>query len=127
MRKLKESLVRFFQGRYGMDELGKTLTIGSLAVYVLGVILQSSLLVTLAMMGVIYAWYRMLSRKHWDRSAENRKYNRYVKLWKLRYQERKTSRIYMCKSCGRMIRVPKGKGKIEVTCTVCGNKSIHRT
>lgn len=117
----------FFNGRYGMDELGKALLIAGAIVYFIGILLQSSILMTLALMAVFFELYRMMSRQHWDRSEENRKYNQYVKLWKLRYKERRVSRIYMCKSCGRMIRVPKNKGKVQVTCPVCGWKSIHRT
>lgn len=127
MNKWKQRINKFFQGRYGLDELGKAIIIADVIIYVLGLLLQSGLLMSLAMVGIIYAFYRVVSKQHWDRSEENRKYTHYTKLWKLRYQERKSSRIYICKSCGRYIRVPKGKGKIQVTCTACGSKSIHRT
>lgn len=127
MKKIKEKINRFFAGRYGMDELGKTLLIVSSILYLLGGILQNGILLWLAIFGICFTFYRMFSRQHWDRREENRKYNRFLKLWKLRFQERKTSRIYVCKGCGRFIRVPKGRGKIQVTCTVCGNKSMHRS
>ncbi len=127
MNKFREIMYRMFQGRYGIDDLGKTLMIVSMALYLVGNVISSSVILSLSMVGMVFFIYRVMSKKHWDRSEENRKYNRYIKLWKLRYKERKFSRIFMCKSCGRMIRVPKGKGKIQVTCTVCGNKSIHRT
>lgn len=66
-----------------------------------------------------------MSRQYWDRSEENRKYMRYVKLWQLKFENRKHSRIFMCKRCGKYIRVP--KGKIQVICTACGDKTIHYT
>lgn len=127
MNKIIQWLQRFMQGRYGMDNLGKTLWIGSLIIYLIGGIFQNQFLLSLGWFVMLIQLFRSMSRKHWDRQEENRKYNRYIKLWKLRYKERKTSRIYVCTSCGRFIRVPKGKGKIRVTCTVCGNSSVHRT
>ena len=127
MNKIKDIWNRFLQGRHGIDELSKTILIAGMVSYLLGGILQNGLLLTLAMMGMIYAIYRALSRNEWDRNEEKRKFNRYIKLWKVKYQERKTSRIFMCKGCGRMIRVPKGKGKIQVTCPTCGRKTIIKT
>lgn len=127
MRKIRERIDRFFQNRYGMDELGKTLLVLGAVIYVIGVIAQNGMFWSIALFVFIYAIYRMMSRQHWDRSEENRRFNRYVKLWKMRWQERKTSRIYMCKRCGRMIRVPKGRGKIQITCPQCGSKTVKRT
>ena len=127
MNKLKEKIDRFFQGRHGLDELGVCTYIVSIVLYLLGGIIQNEVLLSLGILVFIWSLYRALSKQEWDRNEENRKYVRYLKLWKVRWQERKTSRIYMCKSCGRMIRVPKGKGKIQVTCPSCGNKKICRS
>lgn len=127
MRKIKDVMSRFLRGRHGFDDLNRTILIASMVVYLIGGIFQNGVLLSFAMMGIFTTVYRAMSRQEWDRNEENRKYNRYIKLWKVRFQERKTSRIYMCKSCGRMIRVPKGKGKIQVTCTACGNKRICKT
>ncbi len=122
MKKLKEKLIGYFQGRHGIDELGMTTMIVSMVIYVMSGIFKSGLLLSISMAGTLLFIYRAMSRKGWDRNEENRQYIRYIKLWTIRWQERKTSRIYMCKNCGRMIRVPKGKGKIQVTCPSCGNK-----
>ena len=127
MNKVREKIKSFFQGRYGIDELGKAIVIVSIVIYLSGAVFKSSLLLCLAMAGLFCGLYRAMSRRIWDRERENCIYDRYKKLWKLQYQERKTSRIFMCKQCGRLVRVPKGKGRIQVTCTACGNKSIHRT
>ena len=127
MNKLKEKIDRFFQGRHGLDELGVCTYIVSIVLYLLGGIIQNEVLLSLGILVFIWSLYRALSKQEWDRNEENRKYVRYLKLWKVRWQERKTSRIYMCKSCGRMIRVPKGKGKRQVTCPSCGNKKICRS
>lgn len=123
---MKQKLQKFMQGRYGMDPLGNTLYIGAIIVYLVGCLFQSGLLSTLGLMVMIYQIYRMLSRQCMVRSEENRKYQVYQKLWKLRWQCRKEYKIFLCKSCGRYVRVPKGLGKIEVRCTVCGYREVHK-
>lgn len=127
MKKLKEYINRLLQGRHGLDDLGKMLIGLSLVLYIFGIALQSEFIFSVSLLVLIFCLYRIFSRQHWDRSEENRKYMSYIKLWKLRYEYRKYSRIYMCKRCGKYIRVPKGKGKIQVTCTACGDKTIRRT
>lgn len=127
LEKIKRTVSNCFKGRYGLDSLGKTISVISIVIYLIGGLLHNTILISLAMMGIIIVLYRMLSKQQWDRNEENRRYQRYIKLWKLRYASRKDSRIFICKSCGRYIRVPKGKGKIQVTCTVCGDKVIRRT
>ena len=127
MKRIKDKFSRFFQGRYGMDDLGKALLIASVICYALGALVKVGLFFSIGMFLFIYSVYRMMSKQHWDRGEENRKYNQHVKLWRTRFQERKTSRIYMCKRCGKLIRVPKGRGKIQITCPHCGSKIIKRT
>lgn len=127
MKKLKDKINRFFQGRYGLDELGKFLIVINLITYILGIFLRSNLTLGISASCMIFLLYRIMSRQHWERSEENRKYMSYVKLWQLRYEHRKSARIYLCKRCGKYIRVPKGNGKIQVTCTSCGTKTIRWT
>lgn len=127
MKNLKDKINLFFQGRYGLDELGKFLIVINLITYILGIFLRSNLTLGISMSCMIFLLYRIMSRQHWERSEENRKYMSYVKLWQLRYEHRKSARIYLCKRCGKYIRVPKGNGKIQVTCTSCGTKTIRWT
>lgn len=127
MNKLKQKLTQFFQGRYGNDELNRTISIAVLVVYFVGVLLQNNIVMSIAVAGMFYSMYRTLSRDFWTRSAENRKYLDFIQLNKMRFEQRKTHRIFKCKGCGKNVRVPKGKGKIEVRCPKCGNRSIHRT
>ncbi len=127
MEKLKQKVRQFFQGRYGSDNLGRTISMVALVVYFIGMLLKNELLMTIAMAGIFYSTYRMLSKDFWSRSAENKKYLDFLNLNKMRFEQRKTHRIFKCKGCGKNIRVPKGKGKIEVRCPNCGNRSIHRT
>ncbi len=127
MKKAKKYVNKLFQGRYGLDDFGIMLIGMSLVLYLLGIVLKSEFIISLCLIVLFVSMYRILSRQHWDRGEENRKYLSYVKLWKLRIENRKYSRIYICKRCGKYIRVPKGKGKIQVTCTACGDKTIRWT
>ena len=127
MNSFKYKLMQFMQGRRGIDELGKVLYLGSIVMFLAGILTRIGILYTIALALGIYYFYRAFSRNIYERQRENNKFLSYKKLWKLRYDERKVSRIFVCKGCGKYVRVPKGKGKIEITCRACGCKSIHRT
>ena len=45
------------------------------------------------------------------------------KMW----SERKTSKFIKCPTCGQMLSVPKGKGRIRVTCPKCRTKMETRS
>jgi DNA-directed RNA polymerase subunit RPC12/RpoP len=127
MKKIKDKIRRWFTGRYGIDDLGKLLLWVSIIFYVTGQLLGSMLCVSLSSVTAIMFCYRFLSRQIYERSEENLKYTRYVKSWRLKYQYRKTAKIYMCPQCGKMIRVPKGKGKIQITCPNCSHSIVRYT
>jgi DNA-directed RNA polymerase subunit RPC12/RpoP len=123
----KEKIANFFKSRYGIDDLGKTIFLVSAILYTVAVLIQNSVLAFLGMTGFLIFLIRAFSGDRWARSEENVKYRSYIKLWTLRYENRKTARIYRCERCGRYIRVPKGKGKIQISCPGCGNKMIRNT
>ena len=127
MDKIKEFVIKFMVGRYGVDDMSKMLFISSGVCYLVGTLTKSIFIMGLAFYLIVFNLYRILSKQYYDRMEENKKYLKYIKLWKLRYTERKDYKIFVCKSCGRFVRVPKNKGKIQVTCTVCGDKTIRRT
>ena len=115
------------QGRNGVDELNRILLYAVLVLYVLSIILQSLILDYMAFAGVLYLLYRMLSKNLYVRREENRKFVTWLETTRIKMEQRKDYKIFKCKGCGRNIRVPRGKGKIEVTCPMCGKKTIHRT
>jgi DNA-directed RNA polymerase subunit RPC12/RpoP len=117
----------WFNGRYGLDDFGKVIIWASVILYILGSIFKNTFFWVLSLFGVVVFFYRFFSKETYARSEENCKFMRYIKLWKLKYEYRKTARIYMCPNCGKMIRVPKGKGKIQVTCPNCSHTIIRYT
>jgi hypothetical protein len=44
-----------------------------------------------------------------------------------RLRQYQTHRIFVCPSCGQRCRVPKGKGRIRITCKRCGAQFIKKT
>jgi DNA-directed RNA polymerase subunit RPC12/RpoP len=127
LKRMKENIRKFLTGRYGIDELGKVLLWVSLILYMFGVLFQNAGLLFLSLVSVIIFLYRYMSRQIYERRKENSQLMRYVKLWKMKYEYRKTAKIYMCSQCGKMIRVPKGKRKIQITCRNCGHTIIRYT
>ena len=51
----------------------------------------------------------------------------FVSQSKLRFQERKTSLFVRCPQCKNLLRLPRGKGRLEATCPVCRNTFEQRT
>lgn len=125
--KLRWKMQAFMRGRNGVDELNRVLIYAVLAVYVLSMLFQSTFLYYISFFGMIYSMYRTFSKNLYVRREENRKFVTWLETTRIKMEQRKDYKIFKCKGCGRNIRVPRGKGKIEVTCPMCGNKTIHRT
>lgn len=127
IEKLKWKFQIFMRGRNGADELGRVVFYLSLILYVISTISRIEFFYTIALVGMIYSMYRMFSKNLYVRREENRKFVTWLESTRIKMEQRKKYKIFKCKGCGRNIRVPRGKGKIEVTCPMCGNKTIHRT
>lgn len=123
---MKEKMIRFMAGRYGIDSFGKFTLIVGVAALVLSGWFDSFILSVLAWACIIYSYFRMFSRNVYKRAAENQMWlNKTYKLrgWFTRQKnlmsQRKVYHIYRCPSCRQKIRIPRGKGKIEVRCPKC--------
>lgn len=57
-----------------------------------------------------------------DRQARKAELERNKRLAKKMWKERKTSNFLKCPQCGQVLSVPKGKGKLRVTCPKCHAK-----
>lgn len=132
--KLKMSLNRLMYGRNGQDEFGTAAYLTGTVVYFVSVIFKNRIMICAGGLLFCYGVFRMFSRNIWKRQRENsafldlmRRPGKYVTLFKLSWEYRHTHRYYICRNCGQIIRVPKGKRKIEITCTRCGHKFIRRT
>ena len=131
---MREKFQRFMSGRYGVDQLGKFCLYVTLALLILSLFFRNALLNILVFVMLIILYLRMFSRNFAKRSHENDIYlnykNKVVSVFnKQKYManQRKTYHIYTCPNCKQKIRVPKGKGKIAITCPKCTTEFIKKS
>ena len=121
----------FFSGRNGFDALGKMLLWPALILLVAGSAVRiawlSSMIYYLALALLICVYVRALSRNIERCQAQNERYIQWRNYRKLRFQQRKTYRFYSCPKCKQHLRVPKGKGRISITCSRCGSSFVKKT
>ena len=123
---IRNALQRFMYGRYGNDQLNFTLLVLSLALYILYGFTGFDLLYWVAFVSIAFALFRTLSRHPARRRAENAKFLRVagpaIQWFRLRrtIHRDKEHCYFKCPNCGQQLRVPRGKGKITVTCRSCG-------
>ncbi len=132
-------LRRMMYGRYGNDQLGNFLFVVYLILFVLQFFLRGtvmySVIVALSYLVIIAYFFRCFSRNIYKRQNENQKFlkawnpvKNYFKFCKLRMQERGgTKKLYRCPKCHQTIRVPKGRGKIAISCPKCRFEFIKKT
>ena len=136
---MKDKLNKFMQGRYGVDAFAR-FTLGvALVAIILSIFFSNgsrigALLDTFGLLVLLYTYYRMLSRDIQKRYRENEKYLAATAKLRQRFNreksmmnQRKTHHIYSCPGCGQKIRIPRGKGKIEIECPKCHTKFVKRS
>lgn len=124
--RLSAGLRRFMEGRYGSDKLNTAILMTALVLVLVYSFLPFGLvkillwLISYALM--IWAIFRMLSRNTYRRYQENRRFLQITD--GIRDREH---RYYNCPTCRQRVRVPRGKGKIAISCPKCREKFIRKT
>ena len=122
LQRFKQSLARFMYGRYGPDELNTALLIFGAVLAVAGMLFSLPLLTVLSYAPLGWLLFRMFSRNLNRRRLENQKYLQFFAR-----QKDRASRYYSCPRCRQTVRVPRGRGKINIHCPKCGNQFIKKT
>lgn len=135
---MKEKFARFMMGRYGVDQFSRAILMFTLVLIVVSLFFRTPVAGTIfnvvILFLLIYNYVRMFSRNHEKRYAENQAYLRIV--WKVKgffqkeashMKQRKTHHIYTCPDCRQKIRIPRGRGKICITCPKCGKEFIKKS
>lgn len=118
---------RFMAGRYGTDKLNLTLLAAGLICSILSgffrwLAVVGIVLVLLSYIFLFIVIFRCFSRNTYKRYQENRKF-----LMLFQRLKDKEHRYYDCPRCRQQVRVPRGKGKISITCPKCREKFIKKT
>jgi hypothetical protein len=125
---------RFMYGRYGFDRLTRDIVILSMLVTFIGSITRLLPLYVLSYLLLFYALFRTFSKNIQKRYNENMAYSRITGPIGKKLHDfflilfgTKTHKYYRCSHCRQTIRVPKGKGKICITCPKCRSEFIRKT
>ena len=123
----------FMQDRYGGDELNRFIIFVGAVFALLSCIPVLWFLYIFALLSILYAAFRFFSKKRYKRQRERgwyigvretvlKKFRLIKNMWK----NRKTTKYLKCASCKTIIKVPKGKEKIKITCPKCQNTFIKK-
>lgn len=132
---------RLMYGRYGSDQLNLFLIGVWIVCYILSLLFRSAIKVPalaflftiLAYLCIILELFRMFSRNYDKRRRENDKYLAIVDPITHTFRQKRAQasdrdhKYFKCPSCGQTLRVPKGKGKINVRCRNCGTTFQKKT
>ena len=134
LNNLRMKFMRFMQGRNGVDQLAQFLNVIVMILLIISIFTKNVILdwVPFILMG--YMYFRIFSKNIPKRSMENQKFcnmrydfavkkNKWVKEW----EQRKIYRFFRCPMCHQKVRVPKGRGKICITCPKCRQEFIRRS
>ena len=131
---IRNWLRNFMIGRYGPDQLNIALLIISVIIGLMGSIIGISILTIIGDIVLIYALFRMFSKNIPARRREN---DKFIKIWwpiktkiknkAVQFKSRKNYCFFKCPECKKTLRVPRGKGKIQITCPKCGERFIKKT
>ncbi|MEF9945729.1 MAG: hypothetical protein RR869_00880 [Lachnospiraceae bacterium] len=123
---MREKIQRFMSGRYGMDSFNKFLLGATLALCIFNMFIDNRLFSLLTGVLLVYIYIRMFSRDFGKRTQENARFMEYKNKLTGKFHshqqnmaDRKTNHIYTCPNCKQKIRIPKGKGRICISCPKC--------
>lgn len=131
---MKGKVQKFMAGRYGFDNLSKACLIATVALMAASLLVKNRALYLVALLLLAYCYFRAFSKNVVKRQRENQlfcnlRYQAVVKWnkFKNRQAQKKIYRFYHCPQCRQAVRVPKGRGKICITCPKCRTEFIKKS
>lgn len=125
---------KLMAGRYGIDQLSIALLIAYLPLSLAAQLSGVQLLHIFALALIALCYFRIFSRNMAKRQEENRKLlvwwypiQNWVSRRMNKIKDSKTHSFFKCPHCKQTVRVPKGKGKIRITCPKCRVEFIKKT
>jgi len=124
--KLRAGIQRVMAGRHGADEMSLALLIAGLALSIIGSLTRLGLLSIVSLALYVYAIFRIFSRDHQKRYAENQKYLSIVhgssgsaRQFFVRLKNMRKYKYFKCPQCHSRLRLPRKVGEVTVTCGKC--------
>ncbi len=134
MYRVNAKMQQFMIGRYGADDMGKFMSACSIISLLISMFTGWQFFYWLGLFLIIYLYFRMFSKNVSKRYQENQKFlgirNKVTGKWsifKKHAAESKTHRFFKCPQCKQKVRVPKGRGKICITCPKCRNEFVKKS
>lgn len=131
---MRNRLRMLMMGRNGVDQLAVVVIAAAVLLYLIGSWLNIYWLSFLPVLLLAYALFRIISRNVTKRREEN---YRFTRLWsrlraavaarRERHAQSKDYKFFTCPACKATLRVPRGKGKLKITCSKCGQRFDGRT
>ncbi len=122
------------QGHHGADALGTFLTVLCLVFLCLSAFTGIEIMLYLAIAMLVLNCFRMLSKNLPRRQAENEAFLRiidkprkFLSVSSKALRNRKTTMYFKCESCKTVLSVPRGKGRIKITCPKCRHQTIRKS
>lgn len=127
LQRIVAALQRFMYGRYGgMDQLNLFLMGFYVVLAIVEIFVNSALLSVLSFLVAVALVFRMLSKNIAARQKENQKFlevtapvQKQIHKYSRRIRDSKTHKYFSCPGCRRELRVPRGRGNIQITCPHC--------
>ncbi len=130
---IRNFLSKLMYGRYGNDQLNTFLLVLFWIFYILSFVTGEGVISLLGTFCLILSIIRVFSKQIDRRRAENAKFlqmirpvRQWFKLMRTRAKD-KDHCYFKCPNCKQHLRVPKGKGKITITCRACGKSFTEKT
>ncbi len=135
---MKEKFIRFMYGRNGVDELARfesfLIWIPILLSIFIRVPIVQSFFSLLTVVLIVHLYFRVFSKNVSKRYEENQKfrnfrYNMAIKKnnFKKRREQKAIYKYFKCPMCKQQVRVPRGHGKIIITCPKCREEFARRS
>ena len=124
----------FMMGRYGSDKLNIVLLVSSIIISLISRIIGLGIIMYISYIPLFLCIFRMFSRNINKRIQENNKFLLYYKPIERWFVNKfnmikgiKTYKYFSCPNCKQTVRVPRGKGRVNIRCPKCSTKFIKNT